>query len=147
MWGLYDRLNLKIIYFSAYQKGLGDASIDEETKSHLPPADPFIREHRLYQVDFLMRRYGFTEPDICFDKAGFLSLEIDQKEHWTRLHPDYFPINIKKASRYQLLRVPGLGEMTVSRILEQRKAGRINSICDIGRATSRLNEANEYLCF
>jgi predicted DNA-binding helix-hairpin-helix protein len=135
MRGLYDRLNLKIIYFSAYQKGLGDASIDEETKSHLPPADPFIREHRLYQVDFLMRRYGFTEPDICFDK------------HWTRLHPDYFPINIKKASRYQLLRVPGLGEMTVSRILEQRKAGRINSICDIGRATSRLNEANEYLCF
>ncbi len=147
MWGLYDRLNVKRIYFSAYQKGLGDTSIAKDRYSQQPPADVFMREHRLYQVDFLMRKYGFTESDICFDDQGFLSLEIDPKEHWANLHPDYFPVNINKASKYQLLRVPGLGDITVSRILEQRKAGRISSIWDIGKPTSRLMKANEYLCF
>lgn len=147
MWGLYDRLNLKRIYFSAYQKGLGDASIDNDRQSQLPPADAFMREHRLYQVDFLMRKYGFTESDICFDKTGFLSLEIDPKEHWAKLHPDYFPVNINKASKYQLLRVPGLGDITVSRILEQRKIGRIHGIGDVGKSISRLKKANEYLSF
>jgi predicted DNA-binding helix-hairpin-helix protein len=147
MWGLYDRLNLKRIYFSAYQKGLGDISVDAEHQSQLPPAGAFIREHRLYQVDFLMRKYGFTESDICFDKTGFLPLEIDPKEHWAQLHPDYFPINVNKASKYQLLRVPGLGDVTASRILEQRKIARINSISDIGKPVGLLIKANEYLCF
>jgi predicted DNA-binding helix-hairpin-helix protein len=106
-----------------------------------------MREHRLYQVDFLMRKYGFTESDICFDKMGNLSLEIDPKEHWAKLHPEYFPININKATKYQLLRVPGLGDITVSRILEQRKSARINSIWDVGKPISRLKTANEYLCY
>jgi predicted DNA-binding helix-hairpin-helix protein len=147
MWGLYDRLHLKRIYFSAYQKGLGNTSADEDRRSQLPAADAFMREHRLYQVDFLMRRYGFTESDICFDKRGLLSLEIEPKEHWAKLHPDYFPVDINKASKCQLLRVPGLGEITVSRILEQRKSGKINNICEIGKPASRLSKANEYLRF
>jgi predicted DNA-binding helix-hairpin-helix protein len=147
MWGLYDRLNLKRVYFSAYQKGLGESSIDAEPQPRLPRADAFMREHRLYQVDFLMRKYGFTESDICFDKRGFLPLEIDPKEYWARLHPDYFPVNINKAPKYQLLRVPGLGDVTVGRILEQRKIARINSIRDIGKPTSRLEKAGGYLCF
>ena len=70
MWGLYDRLNLKRIYFSAYQKGLSENSIDENKRQN--PDDVFMREHRLYQVDFLMRKYGFDESDICFDKIGNL---------------------------------------------------------------------------
>jgi predicted DNA-binding helix-hairpin-helix protein len=147
MWGLYDRLNLKRVYFSAYQKGLGDGAIDEGRQPQLRPADAFMREHRLYQVDFLMRKYGFTESDICFDKRGFLSLDIDPKEHWAQLHPENFPVNVNKASRYQLLRVPGLGDITVSRILEQRKIARINSLCDVGKPISRLKKAGEYLCF
>jgi predicted DNA-binding helix-hairpin-helix protein len=147
MWGLYDRLNLKRVYFSAYQKGLGDSPIDAGPQTQLPRADAFMREHRLYQVDFLIRKYGFTESDISFDKRGFLPLEIDPKEYWARLHPDYFPINVNKASKYQLLRVPGLGDVTVSRILEHRKTASINSIRDIGKPTSLLEKANEYLCF
>jgi predicted DNA-binding helix-hairpin-helix protein len=147
MWGLYDRLHLKRIYFSAYQKGLGEGSVDTDWQSQLPQADAFMREHRLYQVDFLMRKYGFTESDICFDKTGFLSLETDPKEHWAKLHPEYFPVNINKASKYQLLRVPGLGDITVSRILEQRKTARIHDIGDVGKSISRLRRANEYLCY
>jgi predicted DNA-binding helix-hairpin-helix protein len=145
MWGLYDRLHLKRIYFSAYQKGLGHSSIDENKRQS--PDDVFMREHRLYQVDFLMRKYGFSESDICFDKTGNLSLEIDPKEHWAKLHPDYFPIDVNKASKSQLLRVPGLGDISVSRIFEMRKTSRIKSIDDIGNATALLRKANEYLRF
>ncbi|MBN1569658.1 MAG: radical SAM protein [Acidobacteria bacterium] len=145
MWGLYDRLNLKRIYFSAYQKGLGDTALDEQKVQR--PADVFMREHRLYQVDFLMRKYGFTEEDICFDPAGNLSLEIDPKEQWAKLHPEYFPLDINKASKNQLLRVPGLGDVTVSRILEQRKHSRIRRIDDISRPTKLILKANDYLCY
>jgi len=145
MWGLYDRLNLKRIYFSAYQKGLGDSSIDEQKGQD--PSEVFMREHRLYQVDFLMRKYGFAESDICFDGTGNLSLEIDPKEHWAKRHPEYFPVDINRASKDQLLRVPGLGEITVGRILEHRKNSRIRRIDDVGRPTRLLQKASEYLCY
>jgi predicted DNA-binding helix-hairpin-helix protein len=147
MWGLYDRLNLKRVYFSAYQKSVGKAASDIDTQSRVAPAEAFMREHRLYQVDFLMRKYDFRESDICFDEKGFLSLEIDPKENWAKLHPEYFPININKASRQQLLRIPGLGDITVRRILEQRKSAKIKSIRDVGKPISRLQKANEYLCY
>jgi predicted DNA-binding helix-hairpin-helix protein len=145
MWGLYDRLKLKRIYFSAYQRGLGDNSIDNHKKQ--TPDESLLREHRLYQVDFLMRKYGFTELDVCFDETGNLSLEIDPKEHWAKLHPEYFPLDINKASRSQLLRVPGLGHITVSRILEQRKIAKIKSIDDVGKSTMPLQKAEAYLHF
>jgi predicted DNA-binding helix-hairpin-helix protein len=145
MWGLYDRLHLKRVYFSAYQKGLGDSSIDGQTEQN--PGNVLMREHRLYQADFLMRKYGFSESDICFDKTGNLSLEIDPKEHWAKLHPEYFPVDINKASKLQLLRVPGLGDVSVNRILEHRKFTRIRSIEDVGRHTRLFTKAHEYLCY
>jgi predicted DNA-binding helix-hairpin-helix protein len=142
MWGLYDRLNLKRIYFSAYQKSLGDDSIGEARSG-----DVLMREHRLYQVDFLMRKYGFAGSEICFDGTGNLSLDIDPKEHWARLHPEYFPVDINKASKHELLRVPGLGEVTVNRILEQRKWSRIMDIGDIGVSRMPVKKAGEYICY
>jgi|WetSurSiteA1Bulk_404760.scaffolds.fasta_scaffold05450_3 predicted DNA-binding helix-hairpin-helix protein len=147
MWGLYDRLNLKRIYFSAYQKGLEDSPGDGDRQFPLTPADVFMREHRLYQVDFLMRKYSFAESDFSFDQKGNLPLDIDPKEHWANLHPEYFPININTANKYELMRVPGLGEITVSRILEQRKYAKITGIDDIGKPIARLHKANQYLCF
>ena len=147
MWGLYDRLNLKRIYFSAYQKALEDSPTGGDRQSQLPPADVFMREHRLYQVDFLMRKYSFGELDFSFDRTGNLPLDIDPKEHWANLHPEYFPININKATKYELMRVPGLGEITASRILEQRKNTKIKSVGDIGKPMARLQKANQYLCF
>ena len=106
-----------------------------------------MREHRLYQVDFLMRKYGFTESDICFDTNGNLSLDIDPKEHWAKLHPECFPVDINKASKYQLLHVPGLGEITVGRILDQRKVSKIKSIEDFEKPSSGLSMAREYIRF
>ena len=166
MWGLYDRLNLRRIYFSAYQKNLGNddsntlfstatshepraASHESQTTSHEPrvTSDAFVREHRLYQVDFLLRKYGFSESDIIFDQQGNLPLDTDPKESWAKRNPQYFPVDINKASRDELLRVPGLGQITVERILELRKSAKIKTVSDLGKSTILLKKANDYLAF
>ena len=147
MYGLYERLKMHRVYFSAYQKGLGDESIAREQAGQEKPTDILMREHRLYQVDFLLRKYGFKESDIVFEKNENLSLTIDPKEAWALRHPEAFPMNINQALRFALLRVPGLGPVTVKRILEQRKSGRIRHIEDVGKAGVRLKKAKQYLTF
>jgi predicted DNA-binding helix-hairpin-helix protein len=152
MGGLYNRLKLQRIYFSAYQKGLGDNSLPaEHVKLNEPqPAAQlaaFVREHRLYQADFLLRKYGFAESDIVFERDGNLSLEIDPKEAWAKSHPERFPADVNRASQFELLRVPGLGPLTVNRILEIRKETKIKSMNDIGKIGVRLQKAEKYICF
>jgi predicted DNA-binding helix-hairpin-helix protein len=147
MFGLYERLKMHRVYFSAYQKGLGAESIDNEQNVAESPTDILMREHRLYQVDFLLRRYGFKESDILFEQNGNLSLTIDPKEAWAQMHPEAFPVDINRASRFALLRVPGLGPITVKRILQQRKIARIKQIEDVGKAGDRLKKAKKYLKF
>ncbi|MHC4891221.1 MAG: radical SAM protein, partial [Planctomycetota bacterium] len=129
------------------QKGLGDESVAGEDVEQARPTDIFVREHRLYQVDFLLRKYGFTESDIVFDEKGNLSLATDPKEVWAMRHPERFPVNVNRASRFSLLRVPGLGPVTVGRIFERRKAGRIRCIEDVGKVGLRLKKAKQYLAF
>jgi predicted DNA-binding helix-hairpin-helix protein len=147
MYGLYERLKMHRVYFSAYQKGLGEQSLTSEHTGLVNPADILTREHRLYQVDFLFRKYGFEESDIVFGENGNLSLMIDPKEMWARKHPEVFPVDINKASRLLLLKVPGLGPITVRRILEQRKQVRIRRIEDVGKVGIRLGKARQYLAF
>lgn len=146
MAALYDRLNMHRVYFSAYQKGLGNESLPAE-KASSNPADVFAREHRLYQVDFLLRRYGFDESDIIFGDNGNLSLSADPKQLWAQNHPEMFPVDVNRASRFSLLRVPGLGPITVSRILKRRKQAQLRRIDDIGKAGVRLQKAAAYLAF
>jgi len=153
VWALYDRLKLHRVYFSAYQKGLGDHTIagesasDCRSPSRSAGADTFMREHRLYQVDFLIRKYGFAESDIVFEENGNLSLTTDPKEAWARRHPEMFPVEINRASKLAILRVPGLGPVTAGLILRQRKTGPIRSIDDIGKVGARLEKARKYLTF
>jgi predicted DNA-binding helix-hairpin-helix protein len=147
MYGLYERLKLHRVYFSAYQRGLGDESIAGEQIMPESQADILMREHRLYQVDFLLRKYAFTESDIIFEKDGNLSLSSDPKKTWAINHPDYFPVNINKASQFSLLRVPGLGPVTVNRILERRKQNHLSTIEDVGKVGARLQIAKKYLTF
>jgi predicted DNA-binding helix-hairpin-helix protein len=147
VWNLYKKLKLNRIYFSAYQKGLGDKSLPGEqyTGSNL---DLLNREHRLYQVDWLIRRYKFSLSDIGFDQNGNLPLHIDPKEQWAQKNPNFFPVDINTASRDELLRVPGIGFVTLERILELRKIGfKINKIDDIHKINSRILKAQNYLKF
>jgi predicted DNA-binding helix-hairpin-helix protein len=152
MWGLYKRLRMNRVYFSSYQKESGDEPVAGEVlmnEGERPerPADNFIREHRLYQVDFLLRKYGFTESDIVFDEKGNLSLACDPKEVWALRHPEAFPVNVNRGSYFELLRVPGLGPVTVKRILERRKKRRIRCIEDIGKVGVRLEKASGHMVF
>ncbi len=143
---LYNRLNMQRIYFSAYQRGLGKPHLPGE-HSHYSNKDLLTREHRLYQVDWLLRKYSFSDHEIPFDTQGNLSLVIDPKEGWAQRHPEFFPLNINRASKEQLLRVPGLGPIMVSRVLKFRKQNRIKEIQDIGKMNKRLTKAQSYLSF
>jgi predicted DNA-binding helix-hairpin-helix protein len=146
-WGLYQRLNMSRVYFSAYQRGLGEMDLPGEN-ARVENADMLTREHRLYQVDWLMRRYGFKDEEIPFDPTGNLSLTADPKELWASAHPEFFPLDINRAGYYQLLRVPGLGPTTIKRIMDLRRQGtRLSSITDFGRTTKLLRKAQTYLKF
>jgi predicted DNA-binding helix-hairpin-helix protein len=147
-YGLYKRLRLNRVYFSAYQRGLGDPALPGERRTPGRAQDLLAREHRLYQVDWLIRKYGFRDDEIPFEPDGSLSLAADPKEIWARQHPERFPLDIHRADRCELLRVPGLGPVTVRRILElRRRGGRIRSIDGLGKPNRRLRTAARYLYF
>jgi predicted DNA-binding helix-hairpin-helix protein len=144
MTGLYQRLNLNRVYFSAYQSSPGAESLSANADT---PANRLVREHRLYQVDFLMRKYGFSDTDILFDEGEKLSLEKDPKQLWAEAHPEFFPININQADKFALLRVPGLGPRTVKMILDCRKTGRVNRLEDIMRRGKLMEKAAPHIIF
>ena len=147
MFALYNRLNFKRVYFSAYQKGLGHPDIPGERQLLSNPGIPFMREHRLYQADFLIRKYGFSEKDIIPDKCGNLRLDKDPKEVWADNHPEYYPVRINKSDREALLRIPGLGPNTVSMILKVRRDRKITSLEDLGIKGKRLEKIKSYAIF
>ena len=148
MDGIYDRLKFDRIYFSAYQPGLGDPSIPGEQRRPGQPADALLRrEHRLYQTDFLLRRYGFSGTELIFDSAGNLALDRDPKEAWACEHPEYFPVRANTADRQQLLRVPGLGLLGVARLLEARSRGALRSLADAGLRGRLAAKAAPYLAW
>jgi len=147
MFGLYERLRMNRVYFSAYQKALGAESVVAEKAPNEKPDDILVREHRLYQVDFLLRKYGFKESDIIFENNDNLSLATDPKEAWAAGHPQAFPIDVNRASKWDLLKVPGLGPITGRRIIERRKQRSLRTIEDVGKVGVLLRKAAEYVTF
>ncbi|MBC8129878.1 MAG: putative DNA modification/repair radical SAM protein [Rhizobiaceae bacterium] len=113
---LYGSYHLKRVYYSAFSP-IPDASI------HLPLAKPpLMREHRLYQADWLMRFYGFDRSEIVSGgEEGMLDLGIDPKLAWALKNRASFPVNVNRADRELLLRVPGFGTKAVGRILSTRR--------------------------
>ena len=114
---LYAGYGLRRVYYSAFSP-IPDASRD------LPPqAPPLMREHRLYQADWLMRFYGYGAGEIAAaSRHGMLDLEIDPKLAWALANRQQFPVDLNRAPRSLLLRVPGLGTQTVERLLAARRA-------------------------
>ena len=112
---LYREHKLRRVYYSAFSP-IPDAS------SKLPLiAAPLVREHRLYQADWLMRFYGFNVSELTTASRPDLSLEIDPKLAWALRHRENFPVDLNRAPREVLLRVPGLGVRNVERILCVRR--------------------------
>ena len=117
--GLYSDFKMRRVYYSAFSP-IPDAS------AHLPLVQPpLMREHRLYQADWLIRFYGFAHdeivPDDAANSSGMLSLDIDPKLAWALANRAQFPVNVNTAPREMLLRVPGLGVKAVTRILQSRR--------------------------
>lgn len=145
--GLYKKLGLQRIYFCAYQRGVGEADVPGE-HSPLSNSELLAREHRLYQVDWLLRKYGFSAGEVPLGRDGNLSLTTDPKEAWAQLHPEFFPVNINRASKWDLLRVPGLGPIMVNRIIKQRKNGcNMRRMSELGKMNKRLEKAKKYVIF
>lgn len=146
-WRLYRELSVGRIYFSAYQRGAGASRIPGEC-SPSSNADLLMREHRLYQVDWLIRKYGFAANEIPLDSRGNLSLKVDPKEMWAQTHPEFFPVDVNRDDKHRLLRVPGLGETYIARILAARKCGtKIRSLAELGRQSKVLEKARAYVTF
>ncbi|MCE5217103.1 radical SAM protein, partial [bacterium] len=106
---------------------------------------PPLRQHRLYQADWLLRDYGFDFSELAFDQQGNMSLAADPKLAAAQSHPERFPVEVNRASREELLRVPGLGLRGVERILRARRERSINSLPALQALGVRAQTARNFL--
>ena len=111
---LYEQQRLRRVYYSAY-------SPIPKSDAFLPAkAAPLVREHRLYQADWLLRFYGFRVDELTTNEEPNLDMRVDPKTSWAVRHPAQFPVDVNTAPREMLLRTPGLGQKSVERILRAR---------------------------
>ncbi len=138
---LYDRYGLRRVYYSAF-------SPIPEASAVLPlQRPPLMREHRLYQSDWLMRFYDYRPDEVraaADDATGMLPLDIDPKLAWALKFRDRFPVDVNRAPREMLLRVPGLGVKAVNAILSARRWRRL-SITDVARLTVSVAKVRPFL--
>lgn len=139
--GLYDRFGLRRVYYSAF-------SPIPEASAVLPlKRPPLMREHRLYQSDWLMRFYGYAPGEVAaaVDAAtGMLPLDIDPKLAWALKHRESFPVDVNRAPKEMLLRVPGLGVKAVKAILSARRWRRLR-LDDVARLTVSVAKVRPFL--
>lgn len=136
--GLYENQGLRRVYYSAFSP-IPDAS------SKLPLiAPPLVREHRLYQADWLLRFYEFKVEEITTGAAPNLDLAIDPKLSWALRNRSQFPVNLNSAPRHLLLRVPGLGVKTVDRLVQARRWHKIR-LHDLARIKVSLKKVLPFI--
>ena len=119
--GLYRKYRLKRVFFSAYMPV-------SDHKSLPVPAGfkpPLLREHRLYQADWLLRFYGFRAEELLDEDSPNFNPLVDPKCSWALKHPEFFPVEVNTAGREELLRVPGVGTVSAKRILYARRARKL----------------------
>ncbi len=135
---LYKNYRLRRVYYSGF-------SPFPHADARLPlKAAPLMREHRLYQSDWLMRFYGFEAAELTSDAHPSLSLSEDPKMTWAKLHPEFFPVDVNAAPREALLRIPGIGYGNVRRILSIRRYHSL-LVEDLRKLNVRLKQALPYL--
>lgn len=137
---LYDRFGLRRVYYSAFSP-IPDAS------AVLPlQRPPLMREHRLYQSDWLLRFYGFAPQEVvdAADADGMLPLDIDPKLAWALKHRAHFPLDVNSAPKAMLWRVPGLGTKAVDAIIKARRWRRLR-LEDVGRLTVSIAKIRPFI--
>jgi predicted DNA-binding helix-hairpin-helix protein len=121
---LYRQMGLTRAYYSGFHP------VEQTPFENLAPAEP-LREHRLYQASFLLRDYGWSVEDLSFMEDGNLRTDIDPKRAWAEMHLRSEPVEIMKASRKQLLRVPGIGPVGADTILRARRLGGLTELAHL----------------
>ncbi|MBV8908246.1 MAG: putative DNA modification/repair radical SAM protein [Sphingomonas sp.] len=137
---LYGKFNLRRVYYSAFSP-IPDASAVLPLKR-----PPLMREHRIYQADWLMRFYGFAPKEVqsATDEQGMLPLDIDPKLAWALKFRDSFPVDVNRAPKEMLLRVPGLGTKAVQRILSSRQWRKLR-LDDVARLTLSITKIRPFI--
>ncbi len=135
---LYTGYKLRRVYYSAFSP---IPHADSRLPSQTPP---LIREHRLYQADWMLRFYGYNVDDIVSDRHPDLDLEVDPKTAWALRNPGFFPVDVNRAPREKLLRVPGFGVASVHKMLALRRHHRI-ILADLTRLRVALNRARFFI--
>lgn len=137
--GLYDAFGMRRVYYSAFSP-IPDASVVLPLKR-----PPLMREHRLYQSDWLMRFYGFEANEVMSaTDDGMLPLDIDPKLAWALKFRAQYPVDVNRAPKTMLLRVPGLGTRAVERIIMARRTRRLD-LADIGRLTVSIRKVRPFI--
>lgn len=139
---LYSEIGLKRVYYSAFQP-VGDPRLEM-----VMPTPP-LREHRLYQADWLLRVYNFSPQELesALSENGYLSLRTDPKSTIARKKPWLFPVDVNIASYEELIRVPGIGPLSAKKIIETRKNHSIFSLQQIRKLHIPLKQATPYIWF
>lgn len=117
---LYKKMQLKRVYYSAY------IPVNHDNRLPEPPQPPLLREHRLYQADWLLRFYRFSVDELFENGPPTLDTDFDPKIMWALRHPEVFPVDVNRADLGLLLRVPGLGMISAQRIVRARRVGKLS---------------------
>ncbi len=137
--GLYDSFKMRRVYYSAFSP-IPDASTILPLKR-----PPLMREHRLYQSDWLMRFYGFAPAEVqAATDDGMLPLDVDPKLAWALKFRGLFPVDINRAPRETMLRIPGLGVRAVDRIIASRRTRRLR-LDDVARLTVSVKKIRPFI--
>lgn len=114
---LYEKFALKRVFYSAFVKVNEDKALPA-----IPGGPPLLREHRLYQADWLLRFYGFRAQELLSEERPYFNVMLDPKEDWAVRHLEQFPVEINKAPYEMILRVPGIGVKSAQRIVKARRS-------------------------
>jgi predicted DNA-binding helix-hairpin-helix protein len=134
---LYGAYGLKRVYYSAF------SPIPDVAKTLPATRPPLMREHRLYQADWLMRFYGFARDEIIGEDEN-LDLAIDPKLAWALRHRGDFPVDVNLAEREQLLRVPGLGVKSIDKMISVRRHKRL-ALEDVARLCRGIGKVRPFI--
>lgn len=135
---LYGQFNMRRIYYSAY------VPVNKDSILPALKSPPLLREHRLYQADWLLRFYKFRADELLSEEKPDFDLELDPKANWALRHLEYFPVEINKADYELLLRVPGIGVKSARRIVTARRNGSL-SYYDLEKFGTVLKRARYFI--
>ena len=137
---MYNEFAMRRVYFNAFRPQPGTPMADRDPT-------PYVRQQRLQEADWLLRNYGFKAAELPFDGDDNLPLQLDPKFAWALAHPERFPIEINTAERAELLRVPGIGPVSLERILQIRRSVRFREVDHIRKLGVVAEKARHFLLF